>query len=159
MTSITPTLWFDSQGLEAAEFYVALFPDSEITGVSHYGEGGPRPEGSVMTVQFTLDGHPYTALNGGPDYTLDEAFSLQIVCADQKEVDRYWEALTADGGEEGRCGWCKDRFGVSWQVVPDGLAALLSDPDPGRASRAVQAMLTMSKLDLDAMRAAADDES
>jgi predicted 3-demethylubiquinone-9 3-methyltransferase (glyoxalase superfamily) len=159
MTSITPTLWFDSQGLEAAEFYVALFPDSEITGVSRYGEGGPRPEGSVMTVQFTLDGHPYTALNGGPDYTLDEAFSLQIVCADQKEVDRYWEALTADGGEEGRCGWCKDRFGVSWQVVPDGLAALLSDPDPGRASRAVQAMLTMSKLDLDAMRAAADDES
>jgi predicted 3-demethylubiquinone-9 3-methyltransferase (glyoxalase superfamily) len=158
MTSIIPTLWFDSQGLEAAEFYVSLFPDSEITGVSRYGEGGPRPAGSVMTVQFTLDGHPYTALNGGSDYTLDEAFSLQVACANQKEVDRYWEALTADGGEEGRCGWCKDRFGVSWQVVPDGLAALLSDPDPGRASRAVQAMLTMSKLDLDVMRAAADDE-
>jgi predicted 3-demethylubiquinone-9 3-methyltransferase (glyoxalase superfamily) len=109
-----------------------------------------------MTVEFTLDGRPYTALNGGPAYTLNEAFSLQVVCADQAEVDRYWDALTADGGEEGRCGWCKDRFGVSWQVVPDGLNTLLGDPDPGRAGRAVQAMLTMSKLDLTAMRAAAD---
>jgi predicted 3-demethylubiquinone-9 3-methyltransferase (glyoxalase superfamily) len=156
MPNITPYLWFDTQGLEAAEFYVSLFENSEITGVTHYGEGGPRPAGSVMTVDFTLDGSPYTALNGGPEYTLDEAFSLQVVCADQAEVDRYWEAFTANGGEEGRCGWCKDRFGVSWQVVPDGLGALLSDPDPGRASRAVQAMLTMSKLDLSAMRAAAD---
>jgi predicted 3-demethylubiquinone-9 3-methyltransferase (glyoxalase superfamily) len=156
MPSITPYLWFNAHGFEAAEFYASLFPNSEITGVTHYGEGGPRPTGSVMTVEFTLDGRPYTALNGGPDYTLDEAFSLQVVCADQAEVDRYWEALTAHGGEEGRCGWCKDRFGVSWQVVPDGLAALLGDPDPGRASRAVQAMLTMSKLDLDKMRAAAD---
>ena len=156
MLSITPNLWFDSQGLDAAEFYVSLFPNSEINGVTHYGEGGPRPAGSVMTVEFTLDGRPYTALNGGPDYTLDEAFSLQVVCADQAELDRYWDALTAGGGEEGPCGWCKDRFGVSWQVVPDGLGALLSDPDPGRASRAVQAMMTMSKLDLSAMRAAAD---
>ena len=156
MPNITPYLWFDTQGLEAAEFYVSLFENSEITGVTHYGKGGPRPAGSVMTVDFTLDGSPYTALNGGPEYTLDEAFSLQVVCADQAEVDRYWEAFTANGGEEGRCGWCKDRFGVSWQVVPDGLGALLSDPDPGRASRAVQAMLTMSKLDLSAMRAAAD---
>jgi predicted 3-demethylubiquinone-9 3-methyltransferase (glyoxalase superfamily) len=109
-----------------------------------------------MTVEFTLDGRPYTALNGGPDYTLDEAFSLQVVCADQAEVDRYWQALTTDGGDEGPCGWCKDRFGMSWQVVPDGLGALLSDPDGGRASRAVEAMLTMSKLDLDKLRAAAD---
>ena len=156
MPTIAPCLWFDTQGLEAAEFYVSLFENSEITGVTHYGKGGPRPAGSVMTVDFTLDGSPYTALNGGPEYTLDEAFSLQVVCADQAEVDRYWEAFTANGGEKGRCGWCKDRFGVSWQVVPDGLGALLSDPDPGRASRAVQAMLTMSKLDLSAMRAAAD---
>ena len=156
MPTIAPCLWFDTQGLEAAEFYVSLFENSEITGVTHYGKGGPRPAGSVMTVDFTLDGSPYTALNGGPEYTLDEAFSLQVVCADQAEVDRYWEAFTANGGEKGRCGWCKDRFGVSWQVVPDGLGALLSDPDPGRASRAVQAMLTMSKLELSAMRAAAD---
>ena len=157
MPTITPYLWFDTQGLEAAEFYASLFPNSELTSVTHFGEGGPRPAGSVMTVEFTLDGRSYTALNGGPEYALDEAFSLQIVCADQAEVDRYWEALTADGGEEGRCGWCKDRFGVSWQVVPDGLGELLGDPDPGRASRAVQAMLTMSKLDLSAMRAAADE--
>jgi len=156
MPTIAPCLWFDTQGLEAAEFYVSLFENSEITSVTHYGEGGPRPAGSVMTVEFTLDGSPYTALNGGPEYTLDEAFSLQVVCADQAEVDRYWEAFTANGGEKGRCGWCKDRFGVSWQVVPDGLGALLSDPDPGRASRAVQAMLTMSKLDLSVMRAAVD---
>ena len=156
MPDITPYLWFDAQSLEAAEFYVSLFANSEITGVTHYGEGGPRPAGSVMTVEFTLDGRPYTALNGGPDYTLDEAFSLQVVCADQAELDRYWDALTAGGGEEGPCGWCKDRFGVSWQVVPDGLGALLSDPDPGRASRAVQAMFSMSKLDLSVMRAAAD---
>jgi predicted 3-demethylubiquinone-9 3-methyltransferase (glyoxalase superfamily) len=156
MPTITPYLWFDTQGFEAAEFYVSLLPNSEITGVTHYGEGGPRPAGSVMTVEFTLDGRPYTALNGGPEYTLNEAFSLQVVCVDQSEVDHYWDALTASGGEEGRCGWCKDRFGVSWQVVPDGLGALLGDPDPGRASRAVQAMLTMSKLELSAMRAAAD---
>ena len=156
MPTIAPCLWFDTQGLEAAEFYVSLFENSEITSVTHYGEGGPRPAGSVMTVEFTLDGCPYTALNGGPEYTLDEAFSLQVVCADQAEVDRYWEAFTANGGEKGRCGWCKDRFGVSWQVVPDGLGALLSDPDPGRASRAVQAMFSMSKLDLSVMRAAVD---
>jgi predicted 3-demethylubiquinone-9 3-methyltransferase (glyoxalase superfamily) len=156
MPTITPYLWFDTQGLEAAEFYVSLFPNSQISSVTHYGEGGPRPAGSVMTVEFTLDGHPYTALNGGPDYTLDEAFSLQVVCADQAELDRYWDALTARGGEEGPCGWCKDRFGVSWQVVPEGLGELLGDPDPGRASRAVQAMLSMSKLDLSAMRTAAD---
>jgi predicted 3-demethylubiquinone-9 3-methyltransferase (glyoxalase superfamily) len=156
MPSITPYLWFDTQGLEAAEFYVSLFPNSEITAVTHYGEGGPRPAGSVMTVEFLLDGRPYTALNGGPDYTLDEAFSLQVVCADQAELDRYWDALTAGSGEEGPCGWCKDPFGVSWQVVPDGLGELLGDPDPGRASRAVQSMLTMSKLDLSAMRTAAD---
>ena len=155
MPPITPNLWFDTEGLEAAEFYVSLFPNSEITAVSHYGDGGPRPAGTVMTVQFLLDGRPYTILNGGPEFTLDESFSFMISCASQEEVDRYWSALSA-GGEEGRCGWLKDRFGVSWQVVPDELGALLGDPDPGRAQRAMQAMLGMSKLDVIAMRAAAD---
>jgi predicted 3-demethylubiquinone-9 3-methyltransferase (glyoxalase superfamily) len=155
MPSITPNLWFDTQGLEAAEFYASIFPNSEITDVSHYGEGGPRPAGSVMTVDFILDGLRFTALNGGPEYVLNESFSLLIHCADQEEVDHYWNLLS-DGGEEGRCGWLKDRFGLSWQVVPVGLVNLLTDPDPGRAQRAMQAMLGMSKLDLTAMRAAAD---
>jgi predicted 3-demethylubiquinone-9 3-methyltransferase (glyoxalase superfamily) len=155
MPSITPNLWFDTQGLEAAEFYASIFPNSEITDVSHYGEGGPRPAGSVMTVDFILDGLRFTALNGGPEYVLNESFSLLIHCADQEEVDHYWNLLS-DEGEEGRCGWLKDRFGLSWQVVPVGLVNLLTDPDPGRAQRAMQAMLGMSKLDLTAMRAAAD---
>jgi predicted 3-demethylubiquinone-9 3-methyltransferase (glyoxalase superfamily) len=155
MPSVTPNLWFDTQGLEAAEFYASIFPNSEIINVSHYGEGGPRPAGSVMTVDFTIDGLRFTALNGGPEYVLNESFSLLINCKDQDEVDRYWKLLS-EGGEEGRCGWLKDRFGLSWQVVPDGLSDLLTDPDPGRAQRAMQAMLGMSKLDLAAMRAAAD---
>jgi predicted 3-demethylubiquinone-9 3-methyltransferase (glyoxalase superfamily) len=155
MPSVTPNLWFDTQGLEAAEFYASIFPNSEIINVSHYGEGGPRPAGSVMTVDFTIDGLRFTALNGGPEYVLNESFSLLINCKDQDEVDRYWKLLS-EGGEEGRCGWLKDRFGLSWQVVPDGLSDLLTDPDPGRAQRAMQAMLSMSKLDLAAMRAAAD---
>ena len=155
MPSITPTLWFDTEGLVAAEFYVSVFPNSEITAVSHYGEGAPRPAGSVMTVSFLLDGHPFTILNGGPDYVLDDAFSLMVSCTGQQEVDQYWSALSA-GGEVGRCGWLKDRFGVSWQVVPDELGSLLGDPDPARAQRALQAMLGMSKLDLVVLRAAAD---
>ncbi len=157
MPPVTPNLWFDTDGLEAAEFYVSLFPDSEITAVSHYGEGGPRPAGTVMTVHFLLDGKPYTILNGGPEFTLDESFSLMITCADQEEIDRYWSALSA-GGEEGRCGWLKDRFGVSWQVVPEELGTLLDDPDPGRAQRAVQAMLSMSKLDVNVLGSAADGD-
>ncbi|HTU38229.1 MAG TPA: VOC family protein [Acidimicrobiales bacterium] len=155
MPSITPNLWFDTDGLDAAEFYVSVFPNSEITAVSHYGEGGPRPAGSVMTVNFVLDGHPFTILNGGPDFTLDESFSLLVSCAGQQEVDQYWSALSA-GGEVGQCGWLKDRFGVSWQVVPEELGSLLGDPDPARAQRALQAMLGMSKLDLTVLRAAAD---
>ena len=156
MPAITPYLWFDTQGLDAAEFYVSLFPNSAVTDVSYYGEGAPLPAGTPMTVSFTLDGLNLTALNGGPAYVLSEAFSLQVNCADQEEADRLWSVLTADGGEEGRCGWCKDRFGLSWQVVPAGLAELLGDPDPGRAQRAMQAMLGMERLDLAAMRAAAD---
>ncbi|MEE1930989.1 VOC family protein [Streptomyces sp. TRM 70351] len=155
MPRITPNLWFDTQGLEAAEFYVSVFPGSEITDVTHYGEAGPRPAGSVMTVEFTLDGQAYTALNGGPEFTFDEAVSFLIRCADQEEVDYYWTKLS-DGGQEGPCGWLKDRYGLSWQVVPTALDELLADPDPARVQRATAAMFGMRKLDIAALRAAAD---
>ena len=155
MTRITPCLWFDTEGEEAAAFYVSLFKNSRITDVSRYGEAGPRPAGSVMVVSFELDGQPFTALNGGPEFTFDEAISFQIDCSSQDEVDRYWEGLTA-GGEEGPCGWLKDRYGVSWQVVPSALITLLQDPDPGRSQRAMAAMLTMKKIDIAALHAAAD---
>ena len=153
---ITTCLWFDTEGGEAAQFYCSLFPSSRIVGVSHYGEAGPRPAGTVLTVDFELDGRPYVALNGGPEYRFTEAVSFQISCTDQDEVDRYWTALTADGGEEGPCGWVKDRFGLSWQVVPTALPELLSDPDRERANRAMAAMLQMKKLDIATLRAAAD---
>jgi predicted 3-demethylubiquinone-9 3-methyltransferase (glyoxalase superfamily) len=113
MSAITPCLWFDTEGEEAAAFYVSVFPNSRVLRTSHYGEAGPRPAGSVLTVEFELDGRPFTALNGGPDFTFNEAVSFQVDCADQEEVDRYWEVLTSDGGEEGPCGWVKDRFGLS----------------------------------------------
>ena len=153
---ITSCLWFDTEGEEAAQFYCSLFPNSRIVGVSHYGEAGPRPAGTVLTVDFELDGRPYVALNGGPEFPFTEAVSFQISCVDQDEVDRFWKALTADGGEEGPCGWVKDRFGLSWQVVPTALPELLSDPDPERANRAMAAMLQMKKLDIATLRAAAD---
>jgi predicted 3-demethylubiquinone-9 3-methyltransferase (glyoxalase superfamily) len=153
--SITPNLWFDTQGLAAAEFYVSIFPRSKITNVSYYGDAGPRDAGMVLTVEFVLDGQPFTALNGGPEYTFTEAVSLLVNCADQDEVDYYWAKLS-EGGEEGPCGWLKDRYGLSWQIVPAGLAELLGDPNPARAQRAMKAMLAMKKLDLAAMRAAAD---
>lgn len=149
MTTITPCLWFDGNGLEAAEFYVALFPDSRIDGVS------PGPDGTPLMIQFTLMGRPFQALNGGPQFRFNEAVSLVVPCDGQAEVDHYWSALT-DGGEESQCGWLKDRYGLSWQVVPNQLGDVLGDPDPERAARALQAMLQMRKLDLDAMRAAAD---
>jgi len=153
--SIVPNLWYDNEGLEAAEFYVSIFPNSKITNVSYYSDAGPRPAGTVLTVEFLLDGQTFTALNGGPEHRFNEAVSLMISCADQDEVDYYWAKLSA-GGEEGPCGWLKDRYGLSWQVVPSELAELFTDPDPGRVERAVQAMFTMQKLDLAAMRAAAD---
>jgi predicted 3-demethylubiquinone-9 3-methyltransferase (glyoxalase superfamily) len=155
MTTITPCLWFDTEGEEAATFYVSLFKNSRITEVSRYGEAGPRPAGTVMVVSFELDGRPFTALNGGPEFTFSEAVSFQIDCQSQEEVDYYWDGLTA-GGEEGPCGWLKDRYGVSWQVVPRALIALLQDPDPGRSQRAMAAMLTMKKIDIAAVQAAAD---
>ena len=155
MPRITPNLWFDTQGHEAAEFYVSIFPNSRITHVSRYGENTPGTPGTVMTVQFELDGQPFIALNGGPQFTFNEAVSFHIACADQAEVDHYWERL-GDGGEEGPCGWLKDRYGLSWQVVPAALGQLLGDPDRARAQRAMQAMLAMKKLDVAALHAAAD---
>ena len=155
MPRITPNLWFDTNGLQAAEFYVSVFPDSAITKVTHYGEAGPRPAGGVMTVDFTLDGQPHTAINGGPEFTFDEAISLLVNCADQDEIDYYWTRLS-DGGHEGPCGWLKDRFGLSWQVVPASWADLLDDPDEGRRDRARRAVLSMGRIDIAAVQAAAD---
>ena len=154
MPSITPCLWFENQGEEAAEFYVSVFPNSRIVDVARYGPAGPGPEGSVMTVTFELDGQSFTALNGGPEFQFNEAVSFQVDCRDQAEVDHYWSRL-GDGGEEGPCGWLRDRFGLSWQIVPAALPRLLSDPDPEKATRVMQAMLQMKKLDVDVMERAA----
>ena len=158
MPRITPNLWFDDDGEAAARFYVSVFPNSEITGITRYGEVGPGEAGAVMTVSFVLDGEPFTIINGGPQFTFDEAVSFEIRCADQAEVDHYWDKLT-DGGEESQCGWLKDRFGLSWQVVPEGWEALLTSSDPARAERAMAAMLGMKKLDIAALEAAADGAS
>ncbi|WP_026912182.1 VOC family protein [Patulibacter minatonensis] len=157
--TITPNLWFDTQAHEAAEFYVSVFPDAEILDVHRYGPEGMRDEGTVMLVVFRLGATRFCAINGGPQFTFDEAVSFEIECQDQEEVDRYWEALIAGGGAESRCGWCKDRFGLSWQVVPKGMGEVLSDPDRERAGRAMKAMLGMRKLDLAALRRAADGEA
>ncbi|MEU3460544.1 VOC family protein [Streptomyces sp. NPDC006733] len=155
MPRITPNLWFDTEGEEAAKFYTSVFPNSEITSVTHYTEAGPGKAGTVLTVTFLLDGQEYLAINGGPQFPFTEAVSLMIACADQAEIDYYWSKLS-EGGEEGPCGWLKDRYGLSWQVVPTGMDELLNDPDPGRAQRAMSAVLGMKKLDVAAIHAAAD---
>src|SRR3712207_7558491 len=154
MPAITPCLWFDTQGEEAAEFYTSIFPNSRIVEVARYGEAGPRDTGTVMTVAFELDGRPFVALNGGPDFHFTEALSLMIDCESQDEVDHYWERL-GDGGEHGPCGWLKDRYGVSWQVVPTRLTELLDDPDPETSQRVMKAMLAMRKIDIAALEEAA----
>jgi predicted 3-demethylubiquinone-9 3-methyltransferase (glyoxalase superfamily) len=154
MKAMVPCLWFDTEGEEAAEFYTSVFPNSKILDVSRYGEAGPRPAGTVMTVSFELNGQEFLALNGGPDFTFSEAISFQVFCEDQDEVDRYWAALS-EGGEEGPCGWLKDRFGLSWQIVPTRLSELLSDPDPERSQRAMKAMLGMKKIDIAELERAA----
>jgi len=157
MPDIHPFLWFDTQAEEAAEYYTSVFPDSSILEVARYGAAGPGPIGSVMTVSFSLDGIEFVALNGGPEHCdFNLGVSFVVDCKSQDEVDYYWSALT-DGGEEGACGWLKDRFGLSWQIVPEGLPALLGDPDPDRSERAMRAMMNMKKLDLPAMEAAAAD--
>lgn len=154
MPRIIPSLWFDGNALEAAEHYVQVFPDSEITGTTTYPEGaGPGPAGEVLTVDLVLDGQPFNLINGGPQFTFDEAISFVIECADQAELDRYWDALTADGGEAVQCGWLRDRFGLSWQVVPSGWADLLADPV--RGPLAYEAAMGMVKIDIAQVEAAA----
>lgn len=156
MPKLVPNLWFDGQAEEAADFYVAIFPASKILMKTHYTEGSPGEPGSVMTVEFELDGQRIVGINGGPSFPFTEAVSLQIECADQAEVDYYWERLLADGGTESQCGWLKDRFGFSWQVIPKGMDEVFAGGDPERAQRAMTAMLTMKKLDLAALREAAE---
>ena len=154
---ITPCLWFDTEALEAAEFYTSVFPDSAIVSVQKTPVDTPGSKaGSVLLVQFRLAGQDYQALNGGPYETFSNAVSLSVGCEDQAEVDRYWSALTADGGRPVQCGWLKDKYGLSWQIVPKRMLELLADPDPGRAKRAMEAMMTMVKLDVAAIEAAAE---
>ena len=158
MQAITPWLWFDTEAEEAATFYTSVFPNSKVGDVARYGSAGPRREGMVMTVEFELDGQAFGALNGGPDFTFNESISFLVSCETQDEVDTYWRTLS-EGGEEGPCGWLKDRFGVSWQIVPTVLPTLLADPDREKAQRVMQAMLSMKKIEIDELeRAAAESQ-
>jgi predicted 3-demethylubiquinone-9 3-methyltransferase (glyoxalase superfamily) len=155
MQKITPCLWFDTEGEEAAKYYTSVFKNSRILDVSYYGEAGPKPAGTVLTVDFEIDGQRFVALNGGPDFTFSEAISFQVYCASQDEVDEYWARLTEGGGEPGPCGWLKDRFGVSWQIIPTRLPELLGDPDKAKAQRVMAAMLKMTKIDVAELEKAA----
>jgi predicted 3-demethylubiquinone-9 3-methyltransferase (glyoxalase superfamily) len=162
MQKITPFLWFDDQAEEAAEFYVSVFNarggsrgESKVLNVARYGEAGPGTPGTAMTVSFQLEGHEFTALNGGPEFAFTEAISFHVSCKTQEEVDYFWQALT-DGGEESACGWLKDRYGLSWQIIPTALYELLGDPDPGRSQRAMKAMLQMQKIDVATLERAAE---
>jgi predicted 3-demethylubiquinone-9 3-methyltransferase (glyoxalase superfamily) len=154
MPTITPCLWFDTEGEDAANFYTSVFPNSRILDIARYGSAGPRAEGTVMTVSFELDGQEFVALNGGPDFTFSEAISFQVSCKNQEEVDGYWSKLS-EGGEEGPCGWLKDKFGLSWQIVPTVLPELLADPDQEKAQRVMAVMLEMRKIEIDALERAA----
>ena len=156
MQKITPFLWFDNNAEEAAEFYVSIFKNSKILNVSRYGDAGPGPKGSVMVVNFQLAGQEFTALNGGPQFKFSEAFSLVVNCENQKELDEYWSKLTSGGGQESQCGWLKDKFGCSWQIVPTELGKLISAKDPAKTNRVMQAVLQMKKLDIAKLRQAAE---
>ena len=158
MQKITPFLWFDTQAEEAAKFYASVFPNSKILKAARYGEAGPGPKGSVMTVEFELAGQRMIALNGGPHFKFTEAISLSVDCKDQKEVDRYWNRLS-QGGQESMCGWLKDKYGLSWQINPSILGKLLSDKDAKKAKRVMEAMLKMKKIDIAALNAAAKEVS
>jgi predicted 3-demethylubiquinone-9 3-methyltransferase (glyoxalase superfamily) len=153
MQKITPFLWFDNQAEEAINLYVSVFKNSRILSMSRYGEGGPGPAGTVMTATFQLEGQEFMALNGGPDHKFTDAISLFVDCKTQEEVDELWEKLSA-GGEQGPCGWLKDKFGLSWQIIPGILGELLGDPDPVKSQRVMKAMLQMSKIDIDRLKAA-----
>jgi len=155
MQRISPFLWFDHQAEEAARFYVSIFPNSRMGKVTRYGEAGPGPKGSVMTVTFELEGQEFIALNGGPQFKFTEAISFSVACSTQEEVDQYWKKLS-DGGEEGPCGWLKDRYGLSWQINPTVLGELLGDTDPVKAKRAMEAMLKMKKIDIEALKSASE---
>ncbi|MEU1404627.1 VOC family protein [Streptomyces sp. NPDC005728] len=150
----TTCLWFDGQAEEAADHYVSIFKNSSVGRVGRFTEAGPGPAGSVLAVEFTANGQKFVAINGGPEFAFSEAISFQIFCADQQEIDYYWSRLTENGGAGGPCGWLKDRYGVSWQVVPDGLIDMIGDPDPEKASRTTQAMFGMGKLDIAALEKA-----
>ena len=153
---ITPNLWFDMNAEEAANFYVDLFDDGRILNVARYPEGSPGPAGEVMTVEWELNGQKFVGINGGPQFQFSEAVSFMISCKDQEEVDYYWDRLTADGGKEGQCGWLSDRFGLAWQVVPEGMDEVFSDPDPAKAERSMAAMMKMKKLDIEQLKKAAE---
>lgn len=153
MHKITPFLWFDNQAEEAMNFYTSIFKNSKAGKVSRYGEAGPGPKGSVITASFELEGQEFTALNGGPMFHFTEAISFVVDCKSQEEVDELWDKLTA-GGEEQPCGWLKDKFGLSWQIVPAALVEMLNDPDPERSNRVMQAMLKMKKIDIQTLRQA-----
>lgn len=157
VSGVTPFLWFDEDALQAAELYVSCFPDSRITSTSFYQEGGQKPAGTALVVEFELFGRPFAALNGGPHFPHSEAVSFQVSCDTQEELDRIWFTLIQDGGAESQCGWCKDRFGVSWQVTPRRLGELLSDTDPAVAQAAFSAMMTMSRIDIGVLEAACRD--
>ena len=154
MQKITPYLWFDGQAEEAANFYTSIFKNSKILTISRYPEGAPGLAGKVMIATFELDGQEFTALNGGPQYKFTEAISFLVNCRTQKEVDDLWEKLTANGGEEGPCGWLKDKFGVSWQIIPTALGEMLSDPNPSKAQRVMEAMLKMKKIEIPVLQQA-----
>lgn len=155
VTKITPCLWFDTEGEAAAAHYTSIFENSRILYVTHYGDAGPREAGMVMMVTFELDGQEFIALNGGPEFTFDEAISFQVSCDTQEEIDRFWTRLS-DGGEEGPCGWVKDKFGVSWQIVPTSIEEVLRDPDVGKVQRAMKAVLSMGKIDMAEVQRAID---
>jgi predicted 3-demethylubiquinone-9 3-methyltransferase (glyoxalase superfamily) len=154
MPRITPFLWFDTEAEEAADFYTSIFPNSRIVEITRYGSAGPRPEGMVMTVAFDLDGQRFVALNGGSEFRFTEAVSFVVDCENQEEVDTFWSKLS-EGGEEGPCGWLKDRYGLSWQIVPTRLPELLTDPDRDKSQRVMEAMLSMRKIEIDVLERAA----
>lgn len=156
MQKITPMLWFDKEAEDAANFYVSVFKNSRVIEVARYPEGSPAPAGSVMTVNFQLDGQDFVALNAGPHFKFTEAISFVVDCGDQEEVDHFWNQLTADGGQESQCGWLKDKFGLSWQITPRILIELMKDKDPERAKRVMQAMLQMKKIDIAKVKQAAE---
>lgn len=158
MQKITPFLWFDDNAEEAVNLYISVFKNSRINSVSRYGDAGPGKPGSVMTINFELEGLTLTALNGGPEFKFTEAISLEVDCASQAEVDELWDKLIADGGEPSQCGWLKDKFGLSWQIVPRAMMEFIQGPDPAGAQRAMAAMLKMSKLDLNELRRAYEEK-